>query len=119
MCEWLEDNALSAYESTFAAHKLNSLRKVCLLTSQQLDQINNDFCLATSNDVKDKDFIPQGQRVVLGEAVEALKGQKESLPLKEQLRIYRDPKVSGLNLIGAQNQLEVLAAKRKWKLFVF
>ena len=114
VCQWLAENALSMYESTFAAHKLNSLRKVSMLSDQQLDQINKDFCLSAHSVSAETDVVLQGQRVALGAAVDVLKGTVKALPLREQLEIYSDPKVSGMNLIGAQNQLEVVAAKRKW-----
>ena len=82
-----------------------------MLSDQQLDQINKD--LSTHSVSAETDVVLQGQRVVLGAAVEVLKGTVKALPLREQLEIYSDPKVSGMNLIGAQNQLEVVAAKRK------
>ena len=82
-----------------------------MLSDQQLDQINKD--LSTHSVSAETDVVLQGQRVALGAAVEVLKGTVKALPLREQLEIYSDPKVSGMHLIGSQNLLEVVPAKRK------
>jgi hypothetical protein len=111
---WLAEQSLSIYGAVFAKHKLDTLRKVSLLTPAQLDTINADLNAVTGSSTSERDTVQEGQRVALGEAVDALRNSPQAMSLKERLRTYRDPTVSGLNLVGAQNQIEVLATKTKW-----
>ena len=103
---WLAEQSLSIYSAVFARHKLDTLRKVSLLTPTQLDTINADLNVVTGSSTSETVLVQEGQRVTLGEAVAALKNSPQAMSLKERLRTYRDPTVSGLNLVGAQNQLE-------------
>lgn len=111
---WLAEQSLSIYSAVFARHKLDTLRKVSLLTPTQLDTINADLNVVTGSSTSETVLVQEGQRVTLGEAVAALKNSPQAMSLKERLRTYRDPTVSSFNLVGAQNQIEVLATKTKW-----
>jgi len=51
---------------------------------------------------------------MLSSAVSDLKGDKITRTLAEQLLYYKDPTVSGFNTLTAQNQLELVFAKKRW-----
>ena len=51
---------------------------------------------------------------MLSSAVKSLKGDKRTRTVKEQVLFYKDPKVSGFNVLTAQNQLELVFAKKRY-----
>ena len=71
---FLADKALSYYTSTLAKNKINSLRKLSLLTMQQLDTLHSEFC-ATVQTGKDISTAHLGRRVELGEALRLLEAK--------------------------------------------
>jgi len=113
VCQFLAEKTLSCYGSVLAKNRLSSLRKVSQLTLHQLDTLHQEFCAASSV-AEDSSITQLGRRVALGEAVESLKGDPRTKTLKEQLDDFSDPNVSGLNLVNARNQAEVLYAKKYW-----
>ncbi len=117
VCKWLADRGLSQYTSAFVSLHLDSLRKVSRMTSDDLATVHLKFCSSTAiADVK-LDNQDVGRRVFLEEAVQSLRGNPSTKILQDQLDDYRDPKVSSLNLIGANHSLEVFIAKKSWRYF--
>ena len=51
---------------------------------------------------------------MLSSAVSELKGDKITRTLADQLLYYKDPTVSGFNILTAQNQLELVFAKKRY-----
>jgi hypothetical protein len=51
---------------------------------------------------------------MLSAAVKELKGDKRTRTLADQLLYYKDPTVSGFNVLTAQNQLELVFAKKRY-----
>jgi len=116
VCNWLADHMLSHYTSTFASNNLNSLLKVSKISSDDLFKLHHKYCLSTSvlgQSSLDTDKL--GNKVYLERAVKSLQNDPRARTIKWQLNNYRDPDVTGLNLLGAQNQMEVGFAKEYWK----
>jgi hypothetical protein len=114
---WLSEQGLSQYTSSFVSVRLNSLRKISRMTSDDLFKVHQKFCSSTAHAELAHENDDVGSRVFLEEAVQALKDDPRTKTLQEQLDDFRDPKVSGLNLMGANHQLEVLMAQRGWRWF--
>jgi len=118
--QWLSQHSLSHLTSTFVRNKLNSLRKVSRMSREDVSRVHQEFCANTAVGDASVDSAQVGGLVLLVTAVQSLEDDPRAKTLKERLRNFRDPTVSGLNLIGAQNQLEVVMAKKKWLgMFVF
>ncbi len=117
VCNWLAERGISQYTSVFVALRLDSLRKVSRMTPDDLATVHLKFCSSTAI----ADVTPEnqdvGRRISLEEAVQSLRGNPITKTLQDQLDDYRDPKVSGLNLIGSNHQLEVFMAKGGWRYF--
>jgi len=118
--QWLSQHSLSHLASTFVRNKLNSLRKVSRMSREDVSRVHQEFCANTAVGDASVDSAQVGGLVSLVTAVQSLEDDPRAKTLNERLRNFRDPTVSGLNLIGAQNQLEVVMAKKKWlAMFIF
>ena len=110
--EFLSEHALSHYTSTFASNELNSLRRVSQMTYENVSKVHEEFCASTSLGDATMKSAQVGRLVLLAKTVQSLKNDPRTKTLKEQLRDFKDPTVSGVNLLGAQNQAEVILAKK-------
>ena len=117
MCYWLASRGLSQYTSSFVSLHLNSLRKVAAATNDDLSKVHRKFCASTALSGLHSENDDVGRLVMLKEAVQSLKDDERTKTLQDQLDDYSDPKVSGLNLIGAQHQLEVAMAQQGYRWF--
>ena len=113
--EWLANNKLAHYTSTLDGLGLNSLRKISEMTPEDVQNVHQTFLEQNSDMIQglSLDIANLGDRINLGSAVEALNNDKRTMTLKDQVLFYKDPKVAGLNILMAQNQLELIFAKKR------
>ena len=117
VCRWLASKGLSQYTSAFVSLNLDSLRKVERMTADALSKVHRKFCASTAIMGLSIANDNVGRLVMLSEAVQSLKDDERTKTLQDQLADYKDPKVSGLNLLGANHQLEVFMSQVGWKWF--
>jgi len=87
------------------------------MTSDDLSTVHLKFCSSTAIADINLDNEDVGRRVFLEETVQSLRNDPRTKTLQDQLNDYCDPKVSGLNLIGANHQLEVMMSSRSYRYF--
>jgi len=112
---WLKSNMLTEFASAFARHKIDSLYKISLMTSEQVDAVNKDHCenLALSGSSR-----RVGSQIMLVKAIYGLKKDERAFSCTERLEQYKDTNVAWRMCFGANNQLEVLLSKPVWRLWL-
>ena len=116
VAEWLASYKLAHYTSTLDRLRLDTLRKISDMTSDDVLKVHQTF-LAQNADMmqgQSLDIANLGDRIILGSAVKALKGDKRTRTITDKAFFFKDQKVKGFTVLTAQNQLELVFAKKRY-----
>ena len=120
VAQWLANNKLAHYTSTIDTLRMNSLRKISEMTPDDVLNVHKTFLEQNADMMKGQfsDIANLGDRINLGSAVKALKGDKRTRSIEDQIFFSKDRKVAGFNVLSAQNQLELVFAKKRYHFFL-
>jgi hypothetical protein len=116
VAEWLATHKLAHYTSTMDRLKLNSLRKISQMTSDDVLQVHMTFLAQNADMLQGQsiDIANLGDRISLDSAVNALKGDKRTRTISDKVFFFKDQMVAGFTVLTAQNQLELVFAKKRY-----
>ena len=102
VAEWLASYKLAHYTSTLDRLRLDTLRKISDMTSDDVLKVHQTF-LAQNADMmqgQSLDIANLGDRIISGSAVKALKGVKRTRTITDKAFFFKDQKVDFANVIG-------------------
>ena len=111
VCQFLADNALSCYASILAKNKINSLRKLSMLTAQQLDTLHGRVCdtVKAGDDASDdhlgRRVAPRHARNASGAAAELIESNYSQTITKVAL--------AGMGVFAATTLLDMMPSGKK------